>query len=491
MNVLLKFQRVSVWAVASVSLASLLVGGCRTASRPQVPKPEVTGATNAPNLQVQSLQMAWETIRDTYYDTNFQGLNWDAVGEEFRAKAALTHSAAEARPVIEAMLAKLGHSHLGVIPQDASPLTDDEEAPVEPVVKPPAVTKATVPKPVKSTRPTSSVRPKRRVHRDAGCGLEFRWSEQDGMLVIRVDEGSPAQNLGIAPGWKLVQVEDTAVADIVRAYKSDEGASRRSFLILMLLQQHLDGPLDVNAELVFEDAEGKRRKLSVPRVLEKGEPVRLGALPVLYTEFVDETLKTLGNREVGYVRFNYWMMPVALKFHRAVDKHRQAPGMVIDMRGNFGGIGGLVIGVAGHFVTERSPLGTMVMRGNDLIFAAMPRTTTVDGDSAEPYAGKVAILTDDMTISAAELFAGGMQAIGRARIFGSRSAGQAMPASFKRLPNGDLLYYAFANFVLPDGRRLEFKGVQPDVEAPWRRQSLLKGHDAALDAALHWIDEGK
>ncbi len=474
----------------AVLLSLLIAAGCRTTPGPHVPKPMVA-ATNGPGLQVQSLQMAWETIRDTYYDPHFHGLDWEAIGKEYSAKAASARSAAEVRPVIEAMLATLGHSHLGVIPQEASPLTDDEELPVTPFEPPASVAENLTSKPIRSTRPIPSVRPKRRVHREAGCGLEFRWSEQDGMLVIRVDEGSPAEKLGITPGWRLLNVEGTSVDDIIRAYKRDEGSARRSFLILMLLQQHLDGPLDSKADLVFEDAKGHHKKLKVPRILEKGEPVRLGALPVLFTEYADQTLKTPSDREVGYVRFNYWMMPVAQKFHRSVDKHRKDLGMIIDMRGNFGGIGGLVMGVAGHFVTERAALGTMGMRGNDLIFAALPRTTTADGDSAEPFAGKVAILTDDMSISAAELFAGGMQAIGRARIFGSRSAGQALPASFKRLPNGDLLYYAFANFVLPDGTRLEVKGVQPDVYAPWRRESLLKGHDAALDAALNWIDEPK
>ena len=49
-----------------------------------------------------------------------------------------------------------------------------------------------------------------------------------------------------------------------------------------------------------------------------------------------------------------------------------------------------------------------------------------------------------MTGSASECFAGGMQALGRARVFGQTSMGQALPAFFDKLPNGDVLIHATA-----------------------------------------------
>ena len=69
--------------------------------------------------------------------------------------------------------------------------------------------------------------------------------------------------------------------------------------------------------------------------------------------------------------------------------------------------------------------------------------------------------------------------------------GQALPALFDRLPNGDLLIHAYGDFVTADGTRLEGRGVVPDQEVPLDRASLLAGHDATLDAALAWIDQAK
>jgi carboxyl-terminal processing protease len=81
-----------------------------------------------------------------------------------------------------------------------------------------------------------------------------------------------------------------------------------------------------------------------------------------------------------------------------------------------------------------------------------------------------------------------MQSIGRARVFGQTSMGQALPALFDTLPNGDLLIHAYGDFVTADGTRLEGRGVVPDEIVPLRRDDLLAGRDAALEAALRWID---
>jgi carboxyl-terminal processing protease len=84
-----------------------------------------------------------------------------------------------------------------------------------------------------------------------------------------------------------------------------------------------------------------------------------------------------------------------------------------------------------------------------------------------------------------------MQSIGRARVFGQTSMGQALPALFDKLPNGDVLIHAYGDFVTANGTRLEARGVIPDEAVPIRREDLLAGRDAALAAALRWIDRAR
>jgi carboxyl-terminal processing protease len=77
----------------------------------------------------------------------------------------------------------------------------------------------------------------------------------------------------------------------------------------------------------------------------------------------------------------------------------------------------------------------------------------------------------------------------RARIFGTRTAGAALPSVISRLPNGDGFQYAIANYISEGGQPLEGIGVTPDEEVHPTRRQLLAGQDPILDAALDWIQK--
>ena len=72
-------------------------------------------------------------------------------------------------------------------------------------------------------------------------------------------------------------------------------------------------------------------------------------------------------------------------------------------------------------------------------------------------------------------------------MFGEPSAGQALPALALRLPDGDVLMHAIADFSGPSGQRFEGLGVTPDQLAPPTPEALLAGRDPAMEAALAWI----
>jgi carboxyl-terminal processing protease len=194
-----------------------------------------------------------------------------------------------------------------------------------------------------------------------------------------------------------------------------------------------------------------------------------------------------GDACVGVIRFNIWLGALLDDFDRAVDALRDCRGIVVDLRGNPGGLGAMVMGVGGHFLDSTVSLGTMRTRSGELRFVVNPRRATSRGDPVAPYAGRLAILVDALTASTSEVFAAGLQAVGRARVFGETSAGQALPSMMTRLPSGDILQHVTADFIAPDGRRVESRGTVPDEPVPLRREDLLAGRDAALEAAVRWI----
>jgi carboxyl-terminal processing protease len=106
-----------------------------------------------------------------------------------------------------------------------------------------------------------------------------------------------------------------------------------------------------------------------------------------------------------------------------------------------------------------------------------------------PYLGPVVILMDQMSASTSEVFASGMQEIGRAVVVGEQSAGAALPSIIQKLPTGALFQYAIADFKTPKGTLIEGRGVIPDVEIKLSRAALLAGSDTQLDAAVASIQK--
>jgi carboxyl-terminal processing protease len=170
-----------------------------------------------------------------------------------------------------------------------------------------------------------------------------------------------------------------------------------------------------------------------------------------------------------------------------VESVADCSGIVLDIRGNPGGVGAMVMGFGGYFVDSLVSLGTMRTRDLSLNFAINPRRLRVNGQERGPYGGPVAILVDGMTASTSEIFATGMQRIGRVRVFGERSAGAALPALMQALPSEDVFVHAIADFRDPGGSRIEGAGVVPDEIAPLTQADLSKNIDAPLDLAIRWI----
>ena len=96
-------------------------------------------------------------------------------------------------------------------------------------------------------------------------------------------------------------------------------------------------------------------------------------------------------------------------------------------------------------------------------------------------------MVDQLSVSSAEEFSGGLKAIKRATIVGERTPGVVVTANFEKLPNGATFIYPKAWTITADGTVLEGHGVIPDVEIILDRNELLKGKDSQLEAAVRFI----
>jgi len=403
-------------------------------------------------LAVATFDSVWQIVGTSLQDRRVTRVDWSAVGQELRPRAARAATDSALRSVIVEMLGRIGESHFALLPSEATPAGNESAG-------------------------EASL---------GSAGLTLRAAGRD-IVVWRVDSAGSARGAGVAPGWVVERIDAYRVPTLGVA---DTAVLQRMSAIAAAMRA-LRGPPGVAVHLVGRDAAGVRRDLSFARDSLRGPFVRFGNLPPLAPSF-DASRRTLQDgRCVGVIRFEYWLPPVMPALDRAVQSTRNCAGMVLDLRGNPGGVAAMMMGVAGHFLSEPLTLGTMRTRGDEMRFVANPRRSTEAGLTVEPYSGPLAILVDGMSASTSEMFSASLQALGRARVFGERTSGQALPAIATRLPNGDVLMHVIADFVASDGSRIEGRGVMPDESVPLTRADLFAGRDAAFDAAVRWIERAR
>jgi carboxyl-terminal processing protease len=316
-------------------------------------------------------------------------------------------------------------------------------------------------------------------------GLAVRVAE-GAVVAWRVDAESPAWNAGIRPGQKIRRIEGKDTDSAMNRVRSlPEPAQPRALADMLHSLNGMLSPAVSDTVRVWTNAE--KRLVAIPA---RGLVSQFGNLPPLAGLVKADKVPVAGGC-VGVIAFNIWLPALVGELEKSVDEVRGCAGIVIDLRGNPGGLGAMVMGFGGYFVDTTRSLGTMRSRQVSLNFVINPRQSRADGRTAAPYSGPLAILVDPMTASTSEIFASGMQRIGRARVFGERSAGAALPAMMERLPSGDVFVHAVADFTDPEGRRIEGSGAQPDEIVPLKVGDLEHGRDAALEAAVKWITSGK
>jgi carboxyl-terminal processing protease len=398
------------------------------------------------NDNLESFEIVWRTVRDRHPDAALNGLNWQAVHERTRPRIADAGSMDEVRALLTDMLAQLRSSHYAIIASDLyQPLADA------------------------ANRAASS-------RSDATPGFTPVIIEGKA-VVASVEPDSPAARAGIHPGMVLDGIDGAKVAAMLRlADNVKDQESQR--IVARSVARKLSGPPEAQVQLDIVDENGQSRHIALDRAEPKGKLVSFGNLPETRVFF--EARRLAGG--AGYIRFNEFLDPVSImpQFEAAVKNFASAPGIVLDLRGNPGGIGVMAMGIAGFFIDkEGQKLGEMKMRETTLKFVIFPR--------AETFAGPLAILVDAGSASTAEILAQGLQDLKRARIFGTRTAGAALPSDIIRLPNGDGFQFAQASYMSQKGRVLEGSGVAPDVEVRQTQQALLAGHDPVVEAAESWI----
>jgi len=300
---------------------------------------------------------------------------------------------------------------------------------------------------------------------------------EDVVTVIRVKPGSPAAKAELKPGDVVVRVGSVVLSEMAASMSDSVSSQRKRLLYLRsFVNWWLSAPVGTECVLQVENAGGTLREVKLVSVPFEGvwsEP--MGFTP---SEPVEYEISR-GPENVVYLHFNLFALPAMNEFKRCVRSLQAKDGLIIDLRGNPGGLTLMAPGIVGRFTAKEISLGTMHRRYGTEAFTAYPQRGA--------FPGPVAILVDSASASTSEILAAGLQEVGRARVFGEPTAGAALPSMFRKLPTGDMLQYAVADIKTPRGILIEGNGVVPDEAVIVRRSDCSAGHDPVREAAVRWL----
>ncbi len=246
------------------------------------------------------------------------------------------------------------------------------------------------------------------------------------LTIIAPIEGSPADQAGIKAGDIILEIDGDPAADftLAEAIIKIRGPQDTAVRLLILHESETE---PVEMEII-------RAKLELPSISfeMKGQIAHISIYE--FTERTDDELTEVINE---------------------LDTHL-AEGIILDLRGNPGGLLEPVINVASHFLTEGVVLEMRNNRGQVSTFSVnndMPNTDL-----------PVVVLVDNASASGSEVLAGALQDYNRAVIAGSTTYGKGSVNMLYNLSDGSGIYITTARWLTPNGRLIEGYGIEPDFK---------------------------
>ncbi|MDQ6768101.1 MAG: S41 family peptidase [Candidatus Eremiobacteraeota bacterium] len=258
-------------------------------------------------------------------------------------------------------------------------------------------------------------------------------------VVLRVAPRSPAATAGLRPGF--IVAERGGSDGMTRAFRVRDPVSGRSW------------------------------------------EARLRAAPSERFDLVERPQIEWGavSARIGYLRMASFPNDIAEELGWAVSELHNHRAMVVDLRGNPGGLIDAVDAAAGIFL----PTGTLVVSGAGRYHLFGSRRFVASDDAGVRFTGPLAVLVDENSESGAEALASALQSYHRALIVGEPTAKHVLGVEVEEsLSDGGLLRVATLDMRDANGDLLEGKGVKPDILVKRTPADIARGRDPQLRAAI-------
>lgn len=286
------------------------------------------------------------------------------------------------------------------------------------------------------------------VYTGIGAFVSIRGEPEPRIILLSVMEDSPAQSAGLQSHDAVYVVDDEPV-------RAEEG---------LRVVERVRGPEGTEAKLEVASPGESTREVLVTRervvASDKVYMTRLasGVSYILTPVMADKTLSD-----------------TILEVLQTMEQQSQAPGLILDLR---------IAHASAEWPLE--PMLRLFSEGQHGMFYDRSQMTPLEVEGTDLFDSQsvpLVILIGPDTIGASEIFAGSLQALGRATLVGLPTPGQLLGFESKRLSDGSQLSYAISSFLIVKGHDLAMYGLSPDVQIEHDWDQVSKQSDPVIEFA--------
>ena len=289
----------------------------------------------------------------------------------------------------------------------------------------------------------------------AGIGVSIQKNKNGGVQIAECYEGGPGADAGLQTGDVITAINDTDVTDMEL---SD---------VVSLIRENKDKTIVLT---VFRENEEKSREISVD--------VTDVELPSVFGEMLD--------KKTGYIQITQFTGVTPQQYKDMFDelKDKGMERLVIDLRDNPGGLLTSVCDILREILPEGLIVYTEDKDGNR-------EEETCDGKNKLNM--PLAVLVNENSASASEIFAGAVQDHGVGTIVGTTTYGKGVVQELRQLSDGSAVKLTVSNYYTPNGNSINKVGIKPDVEVKLasvllNKDEITHEEDNQLQEALNVIE---
>ena len=288
-----------------------------------------------------------------------------------------------------------------------------------------------------------------------GIGATISRNEA-GEAILTPIPGNPAAEAGIVDGHILLAVDGVAIAatltteEIAQMVRGEKGTTVR---------------------------------LTV-RLPEETEPVEIAIVrgDILIPSVISRLLPD--EPTIGYIHLTRFSGESGGEMADALNnlQGQGVAGIILDLRGNGGGLVETAVEVADLFISEGDLLYQQSKRDGEHTYRATP------GDIAPTI--PLVVLVDGSSASAAEILAGALQDSGRAPLLGSQTFGKGSVQLIFNLSDGSSVHITSARWYTPNRHQIDQQGLTPDILRQPTAEEAASGRDVVLEEAVLYLKSG-